>query len=278
MACGSRIPRQLTNSTCALPRLSPPARSRLLSARTRMSGRRIPTDDHFATLSVRFGATMRTRQTWWRFRATSASSSRFWSGPATRAPRRSRSAAAQASPAASSPTSATATAALSVSTFGPAGVLEVDRVSGAARIAAGTLGPALEAQLKPHGLTLRHFPQSFEWSTLGGWIATRSGGHFATLHTHIDEFVEARSRRDAARRAADPAAAGLRRGPVRGAAVLRLRGHAWRDHRGVDARPGAAAVPRRRLGLLRRLRRRGGGGARGGAVRALPEQLSPARP
>jgi alkyldihydroxyacetonephosphate synthase len=71
------------------------------------------------------------------------------------------------------------------------GVLEVDGVSRTARIAAGTLGPALEAQLKPHGLTLRHFPQSFEWSTLGGWIATRSGGHFATLHTHIDEFVEA---------------------------------------------------------------------------------------
>jgi alkyldihydroxyacetonephosphate synthase len=71
------------------------------------------------------------------------------------------------------------------------GVLEVDRTSLAARIAAGTLGPALEAELKPHGLTLRHFPQSFEWSTLGGWIATRSGGHFATLHTHIDEFVEA---------------------------------------------------------------------------------------
>jgi alkyldihydroxyacetonephosphate synthase len=72
-----------------------------------------------------------------------------------------------------------------------AGVLEVDQASRAARIAAGTMGPALEAQLKPHGLTLRHFPQSFEYSTLGGWIATRSGGHFATLHTHIDEFVEA---------------------------------------------------------------------------------------
>jgi alkyldihydroxyacetonephosphate synthase len=70
------------------------------------------------------------------------------------------------------------------------GLLEVDSVSRAARIAAGTLGPALEAQLKPHDLTLRHFPQSFEWSTLGGWIATRSGGHFATLHTRIDEFVE----------------------------------------------------------------------------------------
>jgi alkyldihydroxyacetonephosphate synthase len=71
------------------------------------------------------------------------------------------------------------------------GVLEIDGASRAARIAAGTLGPVLEAQLKPHGLTLRHFPQSFEWSTLGGWIVTRSGGHFATLHTHIDEFVEA---------------------------------------------------------------------------------------
>jgi alkyldihydroxyacetonephosphate synthase len=71
------------------------------------------------------------------------------------------------------------------------GVVEVDQVSRSARIAAGTLGPALEAQLKPHDLTLRHFPQSFEWSTLGGWIATRSGGHFATLHTHIDEFVQA---------------------------------------------------------------------------------------
>ena len=69
-------------------------------------------------------------------------------------------------------------------------VLEVDRTSLAARIQAGARGPSLEAQLKPHGLTLRHFPQSFEHSTLGGWIATRSGGHFATLVTHIDELVE----------------------------------------------------------------------------------------
>jgi alkyldihydroxyacetonephosphate synthase len=69
-------------------------------------------------------------------------------------------------------------------------VLEVDTASRSARIQGGTLGPSLEAQLKPHGLTLRHFPQAFEWSTLGGWIATRSGGHFATLFTHIDEFVQ----------------------------------------------------------------------------------------
>ncbi|MDQ6918977.1 MAG: FAD-binding oxidoreductase [Candidatus Dormibacteraeota bacterium] len=69
-------------------------------------------------------------------------------------------------------------------------VVEVDRTSRAARIQAGALGPGLEGQLKPHELTLRHFPQSFELSTLGGWIATRSGGHFATLYTHIDDFVE----------------------------------------------------------------------------------------
>jgi alkyldihydroxyacetonephosphate synthase len=69
-------------------------------------------------------------------------------------------------------------------------VLEIDRASRAARIQAGVLGPALEEQLRPHALTLRHFPQSFEFSSLGGWIATRSGGHFATLYTHIDDFVE----------------------------------------------------------------------------------------
>jgi alkyldihydroxyacetonephosphate synthase len=69
-------------------------------------------------------------------------------------------------------------------------VLEVDRASRAARVQGGMLGPDLEAALKPHGLTLRHFPQSFEYSTVGGWIATRSGGHFATLYTHIDDFVE----------------------------------------------------------------------------------------
>jgi alkyldihydroxyacetonephosphate synthase len=69
-------------------------------------------------------------------------------------------------------------------------VLEVDHVSRAALIQAGATGPDLEAQLAQHGLTLRHFPQSFELSTLGGWIATRAAGHFATVWTHIEDFVE----------------------------------------------------------------------------------------
>jgi len=69
-------------------------------------------------------------------------------------------------------------------------VLEVDPRSLAARIQAGATGPGLEEQLRGHGLTMRHFPQSFEYSTLGGWIATRAGGHFATVETHIDDLVE----------------------------------------------------------------------------------------
>jgi alkyldihydroxyacetonephosphate synthase len=69
-------------------------------------------------------------------------------------------------------------------------VLEVDPASLAARIQAGATGPRLEEQLREYGLTLRHFPQSFEYATLGGWIATRAGGHFATLLTHVDDLVE----------------------------------------------------------------------------------------
>ncbi|RMH37893.1 MAG: FAD-binding oxidoreductase [Deltaproteobacteria bacterium] len=69
-------------------------------------------------------------------------------------------------------------------------VLEVDAASRAARIQAGASGPVLERQLAERGMTLRFFPQSFELSTLGGWIATRAGGHFATQHTHIDDLVE----------------------------------------------------------------------------------------
>lgn len=70
------------------------------------------------------------------------------------------------------------------------GVQEVDAVSRSALIGAGASGPGLESELQEHGLTLRHFPQSFEFSTLGGWVATRAGGHFATLFTHIEDMLE----------------------------------------------------------------------------------------
>jgi alkyldihydroxyacetonephosphate synthase len=69
-------------------------------------------------------------------------------------------------------------------------LLEVDETSRAARIQAGMLGPAVEAALRPTGLSTRFYPQSFEFSTLGGWIATRAGGHYCTLYTHIDDIVQ----------------------------------------------------------------------------------------
>ncbi len=69
-------------------------------------------------------------------------------------------------------------------------VLEVDPVSQAARIQAGVYGPDMERQLKPSGLSMRFYPQSYEFSTLGGWIVTRAAGHHTTLNTQIDDLVE----------------------------------------------------------------------------------------
>ena len=71
-----------------------------------------------------------------------------------------------------------------------AGVVEVDPVGRAARIRAGTMGPDVEAGLDGTGLTLRFFPQSFQRSTVGGWIATRAAGHYAAQLQHIDDLVE----------------------------------------------------------------------------------------
>ena len=68
-------------------------------------------------------------------------------------------------------------------------LLQVDRASRCARIRRRVWSvyrtAAQTARLHPASL-----PQSFEFSTLGGWIATRAGGHFATLYTHIDDLVE----------------------------------------------------------------------------------------
>jgi alkyldihydroxyacetonephosphate synthase len=70
------------------------------------------------------------------------------------------------------------------------GLLELDRTSRAARFAGGTLGPAADGALKPFGLSIRFFPQSYERSTVGGWIATRAAGHYAARLQHVDDLVE----------------------------------------------------------------------------------------
>ena len=57
-----------------------------------------------------------------------------------------------------------------------------------ARFQAGVNGPQLEAALNPLGMTLGHYPQSFEYSTLGGWVATRSSGQFSLAYGRIERL------------------------------------------------------------------------------------------
>jgi alkyldihydroxyacetonephosphate synthase len=66
----------------------------------------------------------------------------------------------------------------------------LDRVSLTATFGAGLLGPEAERRLAREGLTLGHLPQSFEYSTVGGWVATRSAGQASTGYGRVDELVE----------------------------------------------------------------------------------------
>jgi alkyldihydroxyacetonephosphate synthase len=66
---------------------------------------------------------------------------------------------------------------------------ELDSESGLATFGTGIRGPEIEARLAPHGLTLGHFPQSWELSTLGGWIATRASGQESLAHGGIDRLL-----------------------------------------------------------------------------------------
>ncbi|MEO6866797.1 MAG: FAD-binding oxidoreductase, partial [Gaiellales bacterium] len=69
--------------------------------------------------------------------------------------------------------------------------LDIDHVSGVATFQAGVRGPDLERALAPFGLTLGHVPQSFEYSTLGGWIATRSAGQQSLRFGKIESMTAA---------------------------------------------------------------------------------------
>jgi alkyldihydroxyacetonephosphate synthase len=72
---------------------------------------------------------------------------------------------------------------------GLGGLEHLDPVSGLATFGAGTAGPAVEAALEPHGFTLGHFPQSWELSTVGGWVATRSSGQESLGYGRIEDLV-----------------------------------------------------------------------------------------
>ena len=111
-------------------------------------------------------------------------------------------------------------------------VLEVDTVSHSARIEAGATDPRWSTSSAP-GLTLRHYPQSFEFSTLGGWIATRRPGTSPpsppTSRTGSGPAADPTGHRR------HPAPAGFGRGPRSRAALPRIRRRPRHDHRGLDA-------------------------------------------
>jgi alkyldihydroxyacetonephosphate synthase len=69
------------------------------------------------------------------------------------------------------------------------GLTRLDPVSGLASFGPGTTGPAVEAALEEHRLTLGHFPQSWELSTVGGWVATRSAGQESLGYGRIEDMV-----------------------------------------------------------------------------------------
>lgn len=71
-----------------------------------------------------------------------------------------------------------------------AGVISVDEISGLVEVLPGTFGPDLEKDLREkHGLSVGHFPQSFDISTVGGWIGSRGAGQFSTRYGKIDDMV-----------------------------------------------------------------------------------------
>ncbi|MBW4933072.1 FAD-binding oxidoreductase [Marinobacter sp. F4206] len=65
---------------------------------------------------------------------------------------------------------------------------DLDRESQIATFGAGTPGPLVESQLRAHGYTLGHFPQSFELSTIGGWVASRSSGQQSLRYGRIEQL------------------------------------------------------------------------------------------
>lgn len=69
------------------------------------------------------------------------------------------------------------------------GVGEIDEISGIVEVLAGTYGPDLENAARDRGLTIGHFPQSFDISTVGGWIAARGAGQYSTRYGKIDDMV-----------------------------------------------------------------------------------------
>ncbi|HXQ75277.1 MAG TPA: FAD-binding oxidoreductase [Acidimicrobiales bacterium] len=69
------------------------------------------------------------------------------------------------------------------------GIVDIDSTSLLAEVLPGTFGPDLEAGLRPGGVTLGHWPQSMDLSTVGGWLACRGAGQYSTRYGKIEDMV-----------------------------------------------------------------------------------------
>ena len=138
-------------------------------------------------------------------------------------------------------------------------ILWIDPVNLMACIEAGAVGRQLQAELARHGFTLGHEPDSVEFSTLGGWIATHASGMKKNRYGNIEDLVldvhvvtRVGSALAPARRA--PGVGRPRSPPL----ALRLRGHPRHHHqRGGEDLP-ASRGPEIRFGALPLVRGRGG--------------------
>ena len=70
------------------------------------------------------------------------------------------------------------------------GIVSVDEISGVVEVLPGTFGPEVEDELRAtYGLTIGHFPQSFDIATVGGWVACRGAGQYSTRYGKIEQMV-----------------------------------------------------------------------------------------
>ncbi len=152
--------------------------------------------------------------------------------------------------------------------------VDVDERSLTATLGPGLRGPEVEAALGERGLTLGHFPQSFEYATVGGFAATRSAGQASSGYGRFDELVTSIGMRPPAGELRTLATPAHGRGARAARADRGLRGRSGRDHRRDRAGPpGAARAPLRGLGR-RELRGRPGGRSGDGAGRGAARRRS----
>ena len=71
------------------------------------------------------------------------------------------------------------------------GIESIDEISGIVETLSGTFGPDLERAVRTHGLTIGHYPQSFDIATVGGWVACRGAGQYSTRYGKIEDMVHA---------------------------------------------------------------------------------------